>query len=75
MHPDDVEKTAIVTPFGSFQYLRMPYGLRNAAQSFQRTMDATLHDLDNVFVYLDDILVASKSKPPTLNTSSPFFNV
>ena len=30
----DVEKTTIVTPFGLFEFLRMPFGLRNAGQSF-----------------------------------------
>ena len=52
---EHVHKTAIITPFGSFQYLRMPFGLRNAAQSFQRTMDSILQDLEFTFVYLDDI--------------------
>ena len=37
----------------------MPFGLRNAAQTFQRLMDHILRDLPFVFVYLDDILVAS----------------
>lgn len=37
----------------------MPFGLRNAGQTFQRTMDAVLRGLDNVFVYIDDILIAS----------------
>ncbi|XP_064470083.1 uncharacterized protein LOC135384829 [Ornithodoros turicata] len=37
--PEDVPKTAIVTPFGLFEFLRMPFGLRNAAQTFQRFTD------------------------------------
>ena len=37
----------------------MPFGLKNAAQAFQRLMDGILHDLNFVFVYLDDILIAS----------------
>ena len=36
VHPDDISKTAISTPFGIFEFLRMPFGLRNAAQTFQR---------------------------------------
>ena len=55
----DVKKTAIITPFGLFEFLRMPFGLRNAGQSFQRFMDEVLQGLEHVFVYLDDILVAS----------------
>ena len=37
----------------------MPFGLRNSAQSFQRLMDRLLSGLPYVFVYLDDMLVAS----------------
>ena len=40
----------------------MPFGLKNAAQTFQRLMDSVLQDLDFLFVYLDDILVASKAQ-------------
>jgi transposase InsO family protein len=59
MHPDDVGKTAIITPFGLFEYLRMPFGLRNAGQTFQRLMDQVMRELDFCFTYLDDVLVAS----------------
>lgn len=61
MHPDDVGKTAVTTPFGLFEFLRMPFGLKNAAQTFQRLMDSVVGDLPFIFVYLDDILVASTS--------------
>ncbi|KAG7513207.1 hypothetical protein JOB18_001396 [Solea senegalensis] len=37
----------------------MPFGLKGAAQTFQRLMDSVLRDLAFIFVYLDDILVAS----------------
>jgi transposase InsO family protein len=59
MHPEDVGKTAIITPFGLFEYLRMPFGLRNAGQTFQRLMDQVMRGLDFCFTYLDDVLVAS----------------
>lgn len=61
MAPDDIPKTAIITPFGLFEFLCMPFGLKNASQTFQRLMDAVCHGLPFVFVYLDDILVASTS--------------
>ena len=38
----------------------MPFGLKNAAQAFQRFMDTVCQGLDFIFVYVDDILVASK---------------
>ncbi len=56
---EDIKKTAIVTPFGLFEFLRMPFGLKNAAQAFQRLMDSICAGLNGVFVYLDDILIAS----------------
>lgn len=59
MHPDDIPKTAITTPFGSFQFKYMPFGLKNASASHQRYMDQIFRDLDFVTVYIDDILIAS----------------
>ena len=61
VQPQDVPKTAVITPFGLFEFLRMPFGLKNAAQAFQRLMDTVLRDLPFLFVYLDDILIASAS--------------
>ena len=62
VHPADVPKTAVITPFGLFEFLRMPFGLKNAAQSFQRLMDSVLRDMPFVFVYLDDILIGSRTR-------------
>ena len=58
---EDIPKTAVTTPFGLFEYPFMNFGLRNAAQSFQRFMDKVVRGLDFVVVYIDDILVASSS--------------
>jgi Reverse transcriptase (RNA-dependent DNA polymerase) len=55
----DVQKTALITPFGQFEFLRMPFGLRNAGMTFQRMMDNIFADLPYVFIYLDDVLVTS----------------
>ena len=57
--PEDIQKTAIITPFGLFEFLRMPFGLKNAAQAFQRLMDTVCHRLKFAYVYIDNILVAS----------------
>ena len=59
MNESDIPKTAIITPFGLYEFLRMPFGLKNAAQVFQRLMDGILRDVNCAFVYLDDILVSS----------------
>lgn len=62
MAPEDREKTAIITPFGLYKYKVMTFGLKNAAQTFQRFMDAVLRGLDFVFCFVDDILIASANE-------------
>ena len=59
IHPDHVEKTAIITPFGLFNFMRMPFGLNNAVMPFQRFMDRVMAARPFVLVYLVDILVVS----------------
>ena len=58
---EDICKTAIITPFGLWEFRRLPFGLRNAGQAFQRMMDRILAGLDYAFVYLDDVLIASRT--------------
>ena len=57
--PADVPKTAVITPFGLFEFVRMPFGLRNAAQTFQRFIDQVLQGLECCYAYIDDLLIAS----------------
>ena len=59
---EDIPKTAITTPFGLFEFPFMSFGLRNAAQTFQRFIDEVLLGLDFCYAYIDDILVASSSE-------------
>lgn len=60
-HNQTLKKTAIISPFGLFEFSVMTFGLRNAAQTFQRFIYHVLRGLDFAFPYLDDILVASST--------------
>lgn len=53
----DQEKTAFSTPFGLFEFTRMPFGLCNAPSIFQRLMERILSDqrFHALLLYLDDI--------------------
>ena len=59
MYPDSVNKTCTITPFGSFVWGYLPFGLRNSALCFQRFINQVTSDFDFVFVYLDDVLIFS----------------
>ena len=61
MAPKDIPKTAVTTPFGTFTFNYSCFGLRNAGATFQRTMDVILGNLPFCTVYIDDILVFSKT--------------
>ncbi|CAB4010089.1 Transposon Ty3-I Gag-Pol poly, partial [Paramuricea clavata] len=60
---EDKPKTAFTTPFGLFEYNRMPFGLCGAPATFQRLMQSCLHDqiYQLLLVYLDDVIVFSKT--------------
>ncbi|XP_035224491.1 uncharacterized protein K02A2.6-like [Stegodyphus dumicola] len=58
---EDKPKTAIITPFGLFEFNVMSFGLRNAPSTFQRFVHEVIQGLDFVFPYLDDVLIASSS--------------
>lgn len=63
MSEKDAQKTAFSTPHGHYQFERMPFGLKNAPATFQRLMDNVLTGLQGqeLFVYLDDIVIYAKS--------------
>lgn len=63
MEKEHAEKTAFSTPYGHYEFKRMPFGLRNAPATFQRLMDAILTGLQGteLFVYLDDIVIYARS--------------
>nr|XP_042908119.1 uncharacterized protein LOC122271315 [Parasteatoda tepidariorum] len=58
--PGDIPKTAITMPFGLFEYVYMPFGLRNAGQTFQRYIHQVLSGFNFCIPYFDDLFIASK---------------
>lgn len=63
VHPDSIERTAFVTPDGQFEYVTMPFGLRNAPSVYQRAINKALGNLTETFAvcYIDDIIIPSKT--------------
>jgi hypothetical protein len=61
MKKEDEPKTSFITPSGTYCYLRMPEGLKNAGGSFSRMIAKVLHSQigRNVLTYVDDIIVKS----------------
>lgn len=59
MKPEDSHKTAFSTPLGHYEFLRMPFGLKNAPATFQRVMNNVLAGIQGIrcFAYLDDIVI------------------
>ena len=60
---EDKDKTGFLTPFGSFRYEKMAFGLAGAPATFSKVMDAVLVGLRDVdcLVYLDDLLIFSET--------------
>ncbi|XP_042380150.1 uncharacterized protein LOC121972563 [Zingiber officinale] len=63
MHPESVPWTAFWVPDGLYEWLVMPFGLKNAPVVFQRKMDNCFKGTEDfIAVYIDDILVFSESE-------------
>jgi hypothetical protein len=75
LRKEDKEKTNFIAPFGTYCYMRMSEGLRNAGPTFCRMMKASLKDQvgRNVLSYVNDIVVASKKKESYISDRSETF--
>jgi len=63
MADKDKQKTAFSTPYGHYEFNRMPFGLKNAPATFQRLMNSVLTGMQGLkcLVYLDDIVIYGAS--------------
>jgi hypothetical protein len=63
VHPDHVKYTATLTPFGLWEWVVMPMGLRNSPATHQRCVTLALLELISKIchIYLDDIIIWSSS--------------
>jgi hypothetical protein len=68
IHPVDQYKTTFITPWGTFSYRVMPFGLKNAGATFQWAMTYIFHDLVAIILaYLDDLTTRSKKRTQHLD--------
>src|SRR5512141_2359410 len=68
MAREDEEKTAFITPIGTYCYTTMPFGLKNASPTFQRTTRISLGSQigRNVEAYVDDLVVKTRNQETLL---------
>ena len=64
MASKNMEKTSFITPWGTYCYKVMPFGLKNVGATYQRVATTLLHDLihKEVEVYMGDMIVKSKDR-------------
>ncbi len=65
----DIEKTAFSIKGGKYEFTRLPFGLKNAPSIFQRALDDILreHIAKYCYVYIDDIIIFSRTEDEHLN--------
>ena len=75
MAREDMEKTSFITPWGTYCYKVMPFGLKNARATYQHVVTTLLHDLihKEVEVYVDDMIVKSKDREEHIPAFQKFF--
>ncbi|UVW45035.1 ORF3 [Badnavirus tessellopandani] len=76
MHKDSIPWTAFWVPQGLFEWLVMPFGLKNAPAVFQRKMDYCFKGHENyIAVYIDDILIFSNSEESHVQHLENFLSI
>ena len=64
---DSIPQTAFTSPFGKFEYLKVPFGLAQALTYFQELVNKVLKDSPFTIAYLDDIIIYSKTAEEDLD--------
>jgi hypothetical protein len=75
MKEEDKASTSFITPFGTYCFIRMPEGLKNAGSTFSRLTKTVLEGQvgRNIFTYVDNVVVASRSKEDHLADLAEMF--
>ena len=55
-----IHKTAFMTPDGCYEFLQMPFGMKNSGAMLVRAMRKLLQDMDNAECCIDDLIVYTK---------------
>ena len=73
---EDQHKMTFTTPWGTFCYQVMPFGLKNVGATFQCTMTTIFHDLLHIIMedYVDDILGKSKTREAHIDVLTTIFD-
>ena len=75
MDDEDAEKTSFITPWGTYCYRVMPFGLKNAGTTYMRAMTTMFHDMmhKEIEVYVDDVIIKSKKQSDHVKDLKRFF--
>ena len=75
IHPNSIKKTCTLSPWGgAFVFKRLPFGLKNGPGTWMKFLHHVLRGVDNVFCYLDDLLVYNDSEEAHQKTLDEIFN-
>ncbi|OVA14986.1 GHMP kinase N-terminal domain [Macleaya cordata] len=76
MAKEDISKTAFITPWGTYGYQVMPFGLKNAGATYQRAMTTLFHDMihKEIEVYVDDIIAKSEKREDHIGVLTKLFS-
>ncbi|XP_070045892.1 uncharacterized protein [Nicotiana tomentosiformis] len=75
MDEENAEKTAFTTPWGTYCYRVMPFGLKNAGATYTRAMTVIFHDMmhQEIEVYVDDVIINSRTQEDHVQDLRKFF--